>query len=404
MEDTEHLRQVDQLLDRPRQMWLLGAGISKNAGIPLMYPLTQRVESQLAKKNQSDFQQLMKELPDGAHVEHALSHLGDLISLAERGKGGVAPLAGKECSAGELHELHGAILGVIREIVRFGYRPAENGHPEEAGTAEKAIISLDDHLSFVRALFLRRRANLEHRPPVPLFTTNYDTLLEDALAFEGLHFCDGFSRGAMAFWDPERREERFSAPFAPAGSLNAKLYKLHGSIDWYVREGKIAMRRREGAPYPKTENINLLIYPQAAKYAAVRREPFASLFAAFRGALHDRSEAALVVCGYSFGDEHINEEIERALRREGSQLTLLAFVKQSDREDSTRPQGLPSILATWLGDETAPWRKRVVVAGSRGIYRGCLKPEPPAADGQEYRWWSFQGLTQFLDAGPEGIR
>jgi len=33
----------------------------------------------------------------------------------------------------------------------------------------------------------------------------------------------------------------------------------------------------------------------------------------------------LTVCGYSFGDSHINIEIERALRESGGEMTVVAF-------------------------------------------------------------------------------
>lgn len=42
-EGSDLLEQVDRHLDCPVQSWLLGAGISKNAKIPLIGPLTARV-------------------------------------------------------------------------------------------------------------------------------------------------------------------------------------------------------------------------------------------------------------------------------------------------------------------------------------------------------------------------
>lgn len=41
--DDGYLQQLDEFLSRPNQMWLLGAGVSRDAGIPLMYALTHRV-------------------------------------------------------------------------------------------------------------------------------------------------------------------------------------------------------------------------------------------------------------------------------------------------------------------------------------------------------------------------
>jgi hypothetical protein len=102
------------------------------------------------------------------------------------------------------------------------------------------------------------------------------------------------------------------------------VFKLHGSIDWFMSSEDAVVRLREGAGYPPDAPGRLLIYPQATKYEATQRDPFARLFAAFRAALASDRQALLAVCGYSFGDEHVNEEIERALRRRGNQLTLVA--------------------------------------------------------------------------------
>jgi hypothetical protein len=45
------------------------------------------------------------------------------------------------------------------------------------------------------------RINLEPRSRVGFITTNYDTLLEDALAIERQVALDGFTAGANAYWD-----------------------------------------------------------------------------------------------------------------------------------------------------------------------------------------------------------
>ena len=49
--DTLH--QLDSFLAASNQSWLLGAGISVDANIPLMYPLTERVLA-LASESGSD--------------------------------------------------------------------------------------------------------------------------------------------------------------------------------------------------------------------------------------------------------------------------------------------------------------------------------------------------------------
>ena len=80
------LKQFYELLSLPQQMWLLVAGISKNAGIPLMWPLTNRVECMLDEDYRKIYKTIRGLLTDGSHVEHILSHIGDFISLVQRSK------------------------------------------------------------------------------------------------------------------------------------------------------------------------------------------------------------------------------------------------------------------------------------------------------------------------------
>jgi len=397
---SECVRQIDALLSVPHQMWLLGAGISRNAGIPLMRPLTARVASLLQPQNAQTFDAIREHLPEEAHVEHVLSQIGDLIAIGERSKTREVHLNSSVHSVEELRTLHAEIQRAIGQTVRFGFIPETDETPGATGTRDQPIVTIDGHIQFVRALFHHRRAGLERRPPVAFFTTNYDTLLEDALALCRIATSDGFIGGAMAFWDPNSAGRAFDQPFSPDGSCEAKMYKLHGSIDWCVSPEDIVVRRREGAGYPDETSARLLIYPQATKYVTVQRDPCASLFAAFRSALNAPHPAVLVVCGYSFGDDHVNEEIQRALMQRDNKVTLLAFVHESSGGDSPLNR-LPTTLAEWLGPGSGAWKERVLVAGSRGIYHGSLENQCPAEYDAPHPWWSFDGVTNLLRHGPE---
>ncbi len=180
MENFEdQLENLKNHLDASQQNWLFGAGISFDAKIPLMYPLTKRVEK-IIDENGSDSDKsilaaLKKDLDDGSHIEHYLSHLGDLIAIAERSKDKSATLDNEKCTVSSLKTAYTAIIKAIGEIVRYGFKG------DEIGTAENPIVEIEYHLNFVEALF-SNRSNLESRSKITFFTTNYDTLLEDALA------------------------------------------------------------------------------------------------------------------------------------------------------------------------------------------------------------------------------
>ncbi len=359
LSDSE--RQIDDLLNLPQQAWLLGAGISCGAHIPLMLPLTDRVQAILTGDQRADFESIRASLSDTSHVEHVLSQVGDLIALASRTKTLKAPIGAVERTRAELEALHFHIQKAIRNTMRWGYEPAHGTVSEQIGTLDKPIVTIDAHVDFVRALFHVRRANLDRRPPVALFTTNYDTLLEDALALQRIRASDGFAGGAMAFWSPSHHEQRSTSPFDATDECQARVYKLHGSVDWYLSDEDVVVRRREAAGYPPDDLSRLLIYPQATKYRATQKDPFAGLFAAFRSALNDDRAGLLGVCGYSFGDEHVNDEIAVALRRRSSQLTVLAFVRQPDDPTLPAGEGLPEALKE--APLPFPWVERTYGGG-----------------------------------------
>jgi hypothetical protein len=310
----DNLAQLDNLLAAGNQSWLFGAGISLDAGIPLMWPLTDRVFTRAKADGEPNDLKVLTfikgQLSDDTHIEHILSQLCDHRAIAERSKNKEVTFDGATLSLDDLDALHQRILTWIAETIRWGYKPGKpGGAPEEIGTREARIVTIDNHLAFASALFNRSQAGVaERRRAVRLFTTNYDTLIEDALALGGFSYWDGFSGGAVAYRSFRYGDEE------PNVRDRAHVIKLHGSIDWHLGEDDRVWRVRDGDLYPKRRS-RVLIYPQSIKYIATQRDPFAAQFDLFRRTLGARDENVLATCGYSFGDEHINQEIELALQR-----------------------------------------------------------------------------------------
>ncbi|MCK8118642.1 SIR2 family protein [Pseudoalteromonas sp. 2CM37A] len=385
----ENLKQL--LSSQSRQNWLFGAGISFDSKIPLMYPLTNRVEKIIqegsgAKENEI-LACLKEDLTDDCHVEHYLSHLGDLLAIADRSKDKTAYLGANSYTSEELKQLYLEIIKAIGGIVRYGYvgPNAERGIEEEVGKAESPIVEIEPHLKFIEALLISQ-SNLERRSKTTFFTTNYDTLLEDALALHKKVVCDGFSGGAVGFWNAEKE---FSNTSTDANTYH--LYKLHGSIDWHRDNDLGLVRARYGTKY-LSDPANIMIYPQATKYVETQKDPFASLFLGLRKTLMNGQQNTLITCGYSFGDDHINAEIESALRSESNQTTVIAFIQEAPKDGVV----INKTLDSWLSCPKIG--ARVYVAGQLGIYHNSTTPLAESDD-SNYTWWRFDGLTQFIKTG-----
>lgn len=384
----ELLEQLQKLLDGSVQNWLFGAGISVESNIPLMFPLTDRVKT-LVMDGEEDvpkqiYTALVDDLPANSHIEHILSHIGDLIALADRSQAKQAQFAGASFSIGQLEQLYRLLIKHVGTCIRYGYRPAnaEKNQDELIGAPESPIVEIGQHRRFVRALF-GGRANLERRSRISFFTTNYDTLLEDALSMEGKASVDGFTGGAVAYWNPERE---FSQSARGVGSDN-KVVKLHGSVDWSRDDSQKLLRNRYGVKY-LPDPAQILIYPQATKYVETQKDPFATLFAEFRNALKHHEDNILCVCGYSFGDNHINAEIYAALMEPANRTTLIAFVREGE-------EGVAPPLSDWLGNSRLS--AKIFVATNQGLYNGSHDCHQPS--GGELSWWAFQGMTEFLENG-----
>ena len=201
--------QLEKHLSSPKQTWLLGAGVSVGSNIPLMGPLTERVLEVVRTERYKEDQEstavidfLQEDVDENANIEEILTHLGDLISMAERSRTDQVIVDNESVNKERLMDIHAALLEIISETIHWGYKSPVHDRDgnvieeEVLGVPGDGIVELAEHLSFIAAIFGAARAGLEViRSPVEFFTTNYDTLLEDALALNQIAYQDGFNGG-----------------------------------------------------------------------------------------------------------------------------------------------------------------------------------------------------------------
>jgi hypothetical protein len=134
--------------------------------------------------------------------------------------------------------------------------------------------------------------------PVEIFTPNYDLLFEEAFERASLPYFDGFSGGHAPFFDPAS----VSNDILP--SRWSRIWKLHGSLGWEIRDDRII---RTGA-----RSATELIYPDHLKYDKIQRMPYSALFERLRTFLMT-PDCLLLCSGFSFFDAHIGAVIEESL-------------------------------------------------------------------------------------------
>lgn len=76
---------------------------------------------------------------------------------------------------------------------------------------------------------------IQRAQPVEVFTPNYDLLVEQALEAHKIPYFDGFVGSREAFFDLTSMEENASLPAHCLPVRWSRLWKLHGSINWWSR-------------------------------------------------------------------------------------------------------------------------------------------------------------------------
>lgn len=211
--------------------------------------------------------------PKAPTVEEILSCIRTLHEVA-----GTAGIDGM--SKDDLGELDKKICSYITEVV-------------------KARLPDDDTPYHQLASWI---GGVQRSNPVEAFTPNYDLLMEQALEERRVPYFDGFVGGDATFFDLASMEQ----DALPARW--ARLWKLHGSINWWrTPNGEVQRHREKSAPEDRQ-----MIYPSHLKYDESRRMPYLAMLDRLRAFLN-HGQAVLITCGYSFGDQHLNEVILQGL-------------------------------------------------------------------------------------------
>ena len=360
------LNDLDDLLTQSGKAFLIGAGCSKCAGLPLTAELTTKtLASAFLDATTKTILFAIEALFSGAknaNIEDYLSELVDMVAIAERrglrgATSNTATLNGGDYTAKQLKDAVEQIKCAIAEVINIE-------------------ITMEVHWKFIHAVHRPLRpGRIDPARPVDYLVLNYDTLIESALALEKLRYADGMNGGISAWWDIATYEVE---------GLAARVLKLHGSIDCSeLARDPLPRRISKSLKLPDGNDQRILIWPASTKYRETQRDPYAQLSGLARKILHPQSgsQTVLVVCGYSFGDSHINIEIERALRESGGKLTMVVFTFDEE------PTGDLKRL-----HEDGAVTDQVRIYAKKGFFHGSTV----AKSAVELPWWKFENITRLL--------
>lgn len=307
---------------------LLGAGASKSAG---------------GKTIAEVWDSFLHEYPDSA--EYLLRNnfvssdessgektanveaLIDLLEISEIDMGRRGELQG-------INDLKAVKSNLQREVAKAAILDEEIwSNKREISDSQK----LADHVKLLARLVSNRQPG-QSAPWV--FTSNYDLAIEWAAEKLQIQTINGFSGLHHRKFSPSqfdlglqnvstRGEARF-------GTYNVYMGKLHGSLSWTIRHQDVVEypmstqweKLRAFKDGETNEWPGLLIFPSSAKYVQTTGYVYSEIFRRF-GEFLSRPNTCLLVCGYGFGDEHINRLLLSALQNPTFQLII--YLPQLDR-------------------------------------------------------------------------
>lgn len=277
----------------------------------------------------------------------------------------------------------------------------------ENDTQKQSTDALASHKLILQKLLAARQPG-QAAPWV--FTTNYDLAIEWAADSIDLHTLNGFIGLHRRKFSPQSFDLGFrniqTRGEARFGSYNIYLAKLHGSLTWFEHSGEILELQApiveekltgflsEGSPI---NNPGFLVMPRAAKYIETIGFVLGELFRRFSEFL-SRPQTALIINGYSFGDEHIN----RLLLSGALNPTLQLVVYFPEFTDKNKLNELPKALRRLI--ELRNPRVTVIGGGAQAFINQLAAhlPDPLLYDESTQRYKELlDGNKQISGSGNE---
>lgn len=283
---SEYIRNLQQLLvsDKKRIGFLFGAGTSmvtnpktNDSYVPAISKMTSQIIENISEKKYND---AIAEIKVEIENEGKTFTIETLLSKLEL----------KQQVVG---------CGMINGLNKENYASLIN----EIKTRIHTIVSVHKQIDcekLIHTTFAEWIQKADRKTAVEVFTTNYDYLFEVAFEHKALPYYDGFTGAYEPFFDGQSVDDMSFL------LKQTKLWKIHGSLGWHYDKERGRVLRRD------PDNNDILIYPSTLKYDQSRKQPYTALGDRLSNFIK-QDDTILIVCGYSFGDEHINERINTAL-------------------------------------------------------------------------------------------
>jgi len=279
--DKDSIYKSFQEIFRQIPVVILGSGPSCAAGVPGMGALAKHLLEKLETNNSNDWRKIRDALYKNVDLETAINKTPPDENLS-------------------------------KEIIKAvgAYISDKDRHAKDRYFNQQMTIPVERLINYFRSEILT------------IITPNYDCLVEyccDKLKIPCNTGFVGYFRKTLDFERAERELEYVDKSVIVRGTRkkiekttpHVKLFKVHGSIDWYDFDNKTVsdISLIESAQY---NDKRLIVLPGDRKYSETIHEPYRELIQKADNSL--RSGRSFLMIGYGFNDEHIQEILVKRLK------------------------------------------------------------------------------------------
>ncbi|PVH27059.1 SIR2 family protein [Sphingobacterium corticibacter] len=202
--------------------------------------------------------------------------------------------------------------------------------------------------------------SIDRDKPIEVFTTNYDLLLEEAFENLSIPYFDGFVGSKQSFFDLRAVEDNLIP------NHWTRLWKIHGSINWFQKENKEVYR----SSLTKENGDSYLIYPSHLKYEQSRKMPYLALIDQLNRFIR-RPNSLLIITGYSFNDQHLNDTIISALKANPNSMAIaLLYDTMTYEKDGAIIERYPEAVERATQNNLALWAyDEAIIGTARGKWK-----------------------------------
>jgi hypothetical protein len=294
---------------------LIGAGCSKEAGIPTSVDMIKEIEKILNNEDWQNYRDLYYFVKssilyaDGlkAKYEEPLNIerlVNTLYELEKKDEHPIFPFIGNWNS--KVIELCGSDFLKLAELRKKIVKKL------------KSWVTLENYskANYYKCIVEFAKKN---EFPSRIFSLNYDLCLEKCVEifFQDFKIELGFDENR--FWKWQKFEKNEDMP------INIYLYKMHGSINWKREDGFLTFS-------DEIIQINEMDLIFGTNYKLEYVDPY--LFYAYEFRRYSLEAHLLITIGYGFGDEHINGIIGQALRHKDEMKLIVNFYDENKDEKS----------------------------------------------------------------------